>query len=211
MIRLQLALDGPLQGSLDLLGQVHEYIDIIEVGTPLIIMEGLGAVRAVRHAFLEIPILADLKIMDAGEVEANLAFEAGCSWVTMLGLASDATARGVVAAARCFEGKVMADLMQVPNLAARGEELLALGCDMLCVHTAYDLQESGQAPLSSLAALRSALPEAPLAVAGGIGPEAIEEVTRYDPRIVVVGGAITRAQKPVRNARLLKGGFENHE
>ena len=49
--------------------------EIIEVGTPLIISDGLGAVRQLKSAFPESLVLADLKIMDAGEHEAAL----GCA------------------------------------------------------------------------------------------------------------------------------------
>lgn len=139
MTLLQLALDGSLESSLRLLNQVHPFVDVVELGTPLIIREGMKATRAIRRAFPQASILADLKIMDAGELEATIAFEAGCRWITILGVASDATVRGALSAAKRFEGYAMADLMHVHDPLLRAQQLLDIGCHMLCVHTAYDL------------------------------------------------------------------------
>ena len=203
MTCLQLALDGSLEDGLNLLRQVHTYVDVVELGTPLIIREGIGAARRIQRAFPSMSLLADLKIVDAGEAEAALAFEAGCRWVTVMGIASDATVHGAVSAAARFGGQVMADLMYVSDTILRGQELLALGCHMLCVHAAYDLQSSGHKPLGALAALRAALPDAPLAVAGGISLDTIQTVMELAPQIVIVGGAIALADNPATAAQRL--------
>jgi len=202
-VKLQLALDGDLACSLDILRAARPYVDLAELGTPLIFRHGLEAARAIRAAFPDLPLLADLKIMDAGEHEAALAFEAGCQWVTVLGVAHNHTVEGALAAARAAGGAIMADLMQVADPVARGRELLARGCDVLCVHTAYDVQASGADPLADLARLRAALPDARLAVAGGIRADTVDRLAPFRPEIVVVGGAIVNADDPARAARTL--------
>jgi 3-hexulose-6-phosphate synthase len=193
---LQLALDGDLASSLAILAQVQPYIDLVEVGTPLIYREGIHALRHLHTHYPTTPLLADLKIMDAGDEEANIGFAAGAQIVTVLGIAADATISGAVAAARRHDGQIMADMMQVEDVVARGRALLALGVDLLCVHTAYDLQASGATPLAALQALRAALPKAGLAAAGGISLATLDPVLALRPKIVVVGGAITRAHDP---------------
>jgi 3-hexulose-6-phosphate synthase len=201
--QLQLALDGDLASSLAVLAQVHRWIDIIEVGTPLIYREGVHALQHIRAEFPAATLLADLKIMDAGDEEASIGFAAGAHIVTVLGVAADATVRGAVAAAQRHSGRVMADMMQVRDVVSRGRELLALGVDILCVHTAYDLQASGATPLAALGALRSALPDGPLAAAGGISLATLNPVLALEPRIVIVGGAITRASDPAAAAQAI--------
>ncbi len=200
-MRLQLALDGDLASSTAVLAQVHPHVDIVEVGTPLIFREGMHAVRRLRAAYPHLTLLADLKIMDAGEEEAMIAFAAGADLVTVLGAAHDATVQGAVRAARRSGKQTLADMLQVSAIEARAAELLALGCDYLCVHTAYDLQEGGEAPLVQLQRLRERLPDAPLAVAGGINLQTLEGVLAFAPAIVIVGGAITRAVLPAEVAR----------
>jgi 3-hexulose-6-phosphate synthase len=101
-MKLQVALDGGLEDSLAVLRAVYDYIDIAEIGTPLIFREGLHVARVFRQEFPALTILADLKIMDAGKHEAALAFEAGCDFVTVLGVTQDKTVRGALKAAAGF-------------------------------------------------------------------------------------------------------------
>ena len=203
-MKLQVALDGDLQEALAVLEAVRPYIDIAEIGTPLIFLEGMAAAHHLRRAFPDVTLLADLKIMDAGGEEADMAFAAGCDIVTVLGVTHDSTVRAALAAAQRYGKQVMIDLMQVSDQPARGRELLAMGCHFLCVHTAYDQQSSEAAPLADLERLRRALGDgAPLAVAGGVNVDTLDQIALLKPDIVVVGGAITRAPSPAAAARAL--------
>lgn len=201
--QLQLALDSTSDAAFVILRQALSFVDIIEIGTPLIYREGVAMVRHVKEAYPDHPVLADLKIMDAGEEEAAIAFEGGADYVTVLGLAADSTVRGAVKSARRFGGKIMADMIQTERPLERGVELLALGCDVLCIHTGYDLQAE-HSPLATFQVMRAHLPDALLAVAGGINRSTIGDLLPYHPSIVVVGGAITRAEDPAQAAQALK-------
>jgi 3-hexulose-6-phosphate synthase len=193
---LQLALDGTLDAATRLLDAVADRIDRIEIGTPLIVREGMRAVRTVRERVPRLPIVADLKIMDAGEEEAEIAFAAGADEVTVLAVADDDTVRGAVAAAQAHGGRVVADLIQAPDPSGRGARLLALGIDLLAVHAGTDVQRRDQRPFDGLRSLREALPEAPLAVAGGIDATSAARVVPWAPAVVIVGGAIANADDP---------------
>ena len=95
-MKLQVAFD--LQSSdeiLNFLEKNGDLIDIIEIGTPLIIKEGLKSVLKIKKKFPKQTVLADLKIMDAGLLEAQIGFDAGADIVTVLGLASTKTLNGV--------------------------------------------------------------------------------------------------------------------
>ena len=200
-MRLQVALDGALCDSLDMLSMVRHSIDIAEIGTPLILRDGAAAIRAVRSAYPDLTLVADFKIMDAGEAEATIAFEAGANIVTVLGVAGNATLAGAVKAARRCGGQVMADLIQVTTPTARSLELLAMGCDYLCIHTAFDDRDS---PLAALRQLSQTMDDAPLAVAGGINLDNIDAVVTLKPAIVIVGSAITRSDDPAAAVRNLR-------
>jgi 3-hexulose-6-phosphate synthase len=206
--KLQLALDGPFEASLDILRRVAPAIDIVEIGTPLIFREGVRAVSRIRQLFPDLEVLADLKIMDAGRDEASIAFEAGADLVTVLGVTQDNTVRGAVEAAQRMGKQVLADLMQVADSVTRGSQLLDLGCDYLCVHTAYDLHQHGHKPLADLERLRRACPAAPLAVAGGIRLETLGELAPFRPAILIVGGAITGAADPAQVAQQFRQQIE---
>ncbi len=200
---LQLALDGTLEQALTVLHSVAPLVDIVEIGTPLLYREGIHAAARIRDLYPDVMLVADFKIMDAGDDEASIAFEAGCRYVTVLGVSQDKTIQGVVAAAKRHGGEVIADMMQVGDVVERGHYLLALGCDYLCVHTAFDQQEV-ETPLATLKRLRKGLPDSPLAVAGGVGLPTIDSIMKQNPEIVIVGGAITRAADPAAVTKRLR-------
>jgi len=146
-MKLQLSLDlVTLPEAIQVLNQVADLIDIAEIGTPFIIRDGVRSIRELRRAFPTLALLADLKIMDAGEHEAALAFEAGADIVTVLGVAHDATSRGALTAASHYGRQVMVDMIGVRNLAERAAEIDCLGAHYVCVHTAFDQQRTGEDP-----------------------------------------------------------------
>ena len=203
--KLQLALDFvALEEALRLLEELHPFADIIEVGTPCVIRYGVEAVRRIKHSYPEKEVLADLKIMDAGEGEARLGFEAGASIATVLGVAHNETIAGAVRAAAKFGGQIMADLMSVPSPAARARELEELGCTILCVHTATDLHQSGADAFENVRLLRSRLSKARIAVAGGIDVNTAAAACESGADILVVGSGIVKAEDPCAAARVLR-------
>ncbi len=192
---LQLALDGTLDEALRTLDVVHALVERIEIGTPLVYREGMRAVRHIRSRYGGLQLVVDLKIMDAGDEEASIAFDAGADEVSVLALASDATVAGVVAAARRAGGSVVADLIEAPRPVERAHRLLAAGVDLLAVHVGVDAQRE-RAPFEALVTLRAALPAACLAVAGGIGPTNAARLADRAADVVIVGGGITRSADP---------------
>ncbi len=210
MSELQIALDGELDRALRILAQVQPHCDIAEVGTPLVFREGMEAVRQIRAAYPYLRLVADLKIMDAGQAEAEIAFAAGADTVTVMALASDATICGALRSAKRHQNQVMIDMMQVADPLARARELLKLGCDLLCLHTAHDMQSAQGSPFAQLAQLRAALPEARLAIAGGLQLSALEQALAHDPQILIVGSAITKAADPANAARLFHERLRRH-
>ena len=193
---LQLALDSlDIPGAIRLVTKLADLIDIIEIGTPMIIQEGMRAVSEVKRAFASKQVLADLKIADAGEREALIAFDAGADIVTVLALAGDATVAGTVAAAKKTGRKVMADLLQVADPAARSMQLVRLGVHAIGVHTAYDDHQAGRDPLTELEVVTHTV-SVPLFVAGGIGRHNIRRIAALRPYTIIVGGAILNSPDP---------------
>lgn len=194
-MRLQLALDiYDIPESLEILKELADVVDIVEIGTPMVIREGVRAVKAVKDAYPELCVLADLKIMDGGEMEAKMAFDAGADIVTVLAAAEDTTIKNVVEVACEYGKEVMADLIAVKDLESRAAELDQFGLDYLCVHTAFDIQHTGQSPLNDLKTVKSVLKQTKAAVAGGVKLSTLAEVAAQKPDIVIVGMGITGQQ-----------------
>ena len=204
-MKLQVALDTlSLKECVRLLEETRGYVDIAEVGTPFIIEEGLKPVRELAKRFPELEILADVKIMDAGELEARSCFKAGAKIVTVLGLTHDETVLGALKAAKQFGGQIMVDMIGVQNIEERTQQLEALGVDIICVHTAFDIQASGHNPLVELKRVNAVISKAQRAVAGGVKIETVDEIVEEGVDIVVVGGAISNAENRAESAKLIK-------
>jgi 3-hexulose-6-phosphate synthase len=202
--KLQLALDFvDLEDALVLLEQVQCFVDIIEIGTPTIIRYGVEAIRRVKQSYPQKQVLADFKIMDAGEGEARLGFEAGADVVTVMAVAHDETILGAVRAAATFGGEIMADLMSASSPAQRALAIEQLGCRILCVHTATDAPESGGETFRNVSLLRTQLSQAQIAVAGGINLRSAKLACESGADILVVGGAILKAKDQREAARAL--------
>lgn len=109
-MKLQAALDTlTTEQCIDLLNQTGHAVDIAEVGTPFIIEQGMNPVRTFKKLFPHIEVLADAKIMDAGEFEADKCFDAGADIVTVLGVSYDETIEGVVRSARKHNTQIIHD------------------------------------------------------------------------------------------------------
>ncbi|GIW03701.1 MAG: hypothetical protein KatS3mg059_0321 [Thermomicrobiales bacterium] len=156
------------------------------------------------------PLVADMKTIDAGAHEAELALNAGADLVTVLGCASDATVRAMVAVARARGKDVIADLLGVPDKVTRALELARLGVAYIGVHTGTDERTAGgTGPLASAAAIQAAVPT-PLVLAGGIDLCTIGDLLTLGPAVVVVGSAILNASDPVTAAATFQQVIARH-
>jgi 3-hexulose-6-phosphate synthase/6-phospho-3-hexuloisomerase len=193
--KLQLALDfTDLHRALPVAEEAVEAgVDWIEVGTPLIKGEGLDAVREIRRRFPGRVVLADMKTVDTGAVEVEMAAKAGADVVILLGLADDSTVREAVEAGRRYGARIMVDLLGVDAMASRAVELEKLGVAYVCVHVGIDQQMRGLKPLEALREVVKAV-RVPVAVAGGINSETAGLAVKAGASIVVIGGAITKAE-----------------
>lgn len=207
-MKLQIALDTlTLEECIALLDETKDYVDVIEVGTPFIIEEGMKPVRELKKRYPELEVLADAKIMDAGEYEADKCFAAGADIVTVLGASNDATIEGVVKSAKKYNGKVMVDMIAVPDIVKRTKEIDAMGVDYICCHTAFDIQNTGQNPLAELILINQNVEKATSAVAGGVKLATIDDIVSEGAEIIVVGGAICNASDRAAMAKEMKEHF----
>ncbi|SET25335.1 3-hexulose-6-phosphate synthase [Paenibacillus sp. NFR01] len=204
-MELQLALDlVDIPGAKQVVKEVAEYIDIVEIGTPVVINEGLRAVKEIKEAFPSLRVLADLKIMDAGGYEVMKASEAGADIITVLGVSDDLTIRGAVEEARKQNKKIMVDMINVKDIEGRAKEIDILGVDYICVHSGYDHQAAGKNSFEELAAIKRVVKHAKTAVAGGIKLNTLPEVIAAQPDLIIVGGGITGQEDQKATAAEMK-------
>jgi 3-hexulose-6-phosphate synthase/6-phospho-3-hexuloisomerase len=181
-------------------------VEWLEVGTPLIKNHGMTAVKRIKGAFPECTVVADMKTMDAGDIEVEMAAKNGADVVAVLGLSSDFTIKRAVNQAKAHDVKIMADLIGVEGKTRRAKELEALGVDYVLVHTSIDVQkvkmEKVDASLKEIKKLKKKI-KVPIAAAGGISADTIGFLKDVGTEIFVVGRALTKAKDVTRTSREL--------
>jgi 3-hexulose-6-phosphate synthase len=189
-MKLQFAMDTlTTEAALELAAAAAPHVDILELGTPLIKSAGLSAITAVKAAHPDKIVFADLKTMDAGELEADIAFAAGADLVTVLGTAGDSTIIGAVKAATKHGKGVVADLIGVTDKAKRAKEVVALGVQFVEMHAGLDEQAEEGFTFGTLLTDGKAS-GVPFSVAGGINASTIASVQQSGAEVAVAGGAI---------------------
>ncbi|RAP75775.1 orotidine 5'-phosphate decarboxylase / HUMPS family protein [Paenibacillus montanisoli] len=188
---------------------VEAGVDWIEAGTPLLLGEGLHAVAALRKAFPHHPIVADLKTMDGGYLEAEMMAKAGATHVVVMGVAHQATIRAVVKAARDYGIKVMGDIMASPDPVACAKMLEANGVDYIIVHTGFDErgEDKERTPYDHLAAVVGAV-NVPVQAVGGLSIDQAADMPKHGAPLVVIGAPLVidkQEFKPSSDREQLKG------
>ena len=204
MAKLQVAIDLlSTEAALELAAKVAPYVDIIELGTPLIKQEGLKVVTAMKAAHPDKLVFADMKTADTGSLEAEMAFNAGADIVTVMGTVDDATIKGAVEAGKKHGKKVVVDTIGVKNRVERAKQVVALGADFVELHAGLDEQAL---PGYSVQTLVNEGKEAgvPFSVAGGVNINTIKDVVAAGAVVAVAGGAIYGAADPAEAAKALK-------
>ncbi|MBN6815434.1 3-hexulose-6-phosphate synthase [Staphylococcus saprophyticus] len=210
-MELQLAIDLlNKEDAAELANKVKDYVDIVEIGTPIVINEGLPAVQHLNDNIDSVKVLADLKIMDAADYEVSQAVKFGADIVTILGVAEDASIKAAVDEAHKHGKQLLVDMIAVQDLEKRAKDLDDLGADYIAVHTGYDLQAEGQSPLESLRKVKSVISNSKVAVAGGIKPDTIKDIVAENPDLIIVGGGIANAEDPVEAAKQCRDIVDAH-
>lgn len=166
---------------------VEAGVDWLEAGTPLLLAEGLRAVEALRQRFPDHPIVADLKTMDGGYLEAEMMAKAGADLVVVMGRAHEATIRRVVDAGRDFGVKVMGDNLGADDRVQNAVWMESLGVDFIVHHIGFDERGmiKGLSPLDELDQVVRAV-RVPVQAVGGLSiQQAIECPSRGAPLVVV--------------------------
>ena len=172
-------------------------VDWLEAGTPLIIAEGMHGVRALRERFPEVPIVADLKTMDGGYLEAELMAQAGATHVVVMARAHEETIRVVVQAGNDLNIEVMGDNLGCSDMVAGARLLEDLGCGYVIHHIGYDerrgIAAKGRRMPSPLDQLREvvAAVSVPVQAVGGLTIEQAVRTPEYGAPLVVLGAPLT--------------------
>ncbi|MGD0952350.1 MAG: orotidine 5'-phosphate decarboxylase / HUMPS family protein [Methanotrichaceae archaeon] len=182
--------------------------DWIEAGTPLIKSEGMDAVREMKKALPGVKIVADMKTVDTGAMEVEMAAKAGADVVALLATSDNSTVEDALRAARKYGVQIMMDLLTATDPVKRSKELEMLGVDYICVHAGIDQQMTGR---DNIGLLDQILKEVnlPVAAAGGIDADSGADAISSGASIVIVGGNIVRSADVTGSARKIRDSIDH--
>ncbi|NMC08402.1 MAG: bifunctional 5,6,7,8-tetrahydromethanopterin hydro-lyase/3-hexulose-6-phosphate synthase [Candidatus Lokiarchaeota archaeon] len=204
---LQIALDNPsLSSALSIIKQAPRSDRIIwEAGTPLVKKYGVEVVKELRKETKDGFIVADLKTLDVGKVEVDMAFDADADAAVVSGLAAvDSIDKFLLEADRMGIYGII-DMMNVADPLALLKQLKRAP-RVVIIHRGIDMEGSVKKNkwevIAEIKAMyRDIKPPVLCAVAGGITPENMGEAAKNKVDIIIVGRYITQSQDVERSIR----------
>ena len=199
---LQLALDAPdIDAALEAARCARGSVDVIEAGTLLCLSAGMAAVRALRDAFPDRTVVGDVRIVRAGGAIADMAFDAGAHWVTVVGEAPPETVEAAVRSAEAHGGEIQIELHDgwTPEQARQWRDL---GIGQVILHSTAEVGAIGagwsEAGFDTVRRLADA--GFRVTATGGITADAIPRFAGVPVSVFVAGRAIAGAPDPAAAA-----------
>ena len=208
---LQIALDVPsLKKTLDIINQVpHSDRILLEAGTPLVKRYGVDVIKKLRETAKEVFITCDLKTLDVGKVEVDMAYEATSDAVVASGLAAKETLDKFIHEAQRLGIYAVVDMMNVENPV---EKLTSLKekPDVVILHRAIDVEASAKPRWDFIKEIKALYKKKKVlvAVAGGVVPETASVALKSGADLLIVGRYITQSLDPERAVREFLKVFE---
>ncbi len=201
--KLQLALDTTsIETAMQIAEELREYWDILEIGTALLMQEGLDSAAIFREKFPHATIFVDTKIIDSGKLLAESACRAGADIISVVSAASNRTVSDCAAAAHAMGSRVLLDHLSVDWVDADLIRKADLGIDIVGLHIPKDRQGSKEFHGDVINAIKD-LVDSEICIAGGITPQAIRKLKGVSIDIFVVGIYLLQAKGRVENAKQL--------
>jgi len=201
---LQIALDAP---SLEGAKKVIEALPgsdriILEVGTPLIKRYGTRGINELRKIAKDKFIIADLKTLDVGKVEVDIAYEDTADAVVAAGLAPAETLDATVSESRRLGIYAVIDMLNVEDVLGKLKSIKEFP-DIVILHRGIDQETGRSSGLERIKIIRQAFPNKKflIAVAGGIVPETAKEALDQGADILIVGRYVTQSKDIERSVR----------
>jgi bifunctional enzyme Fae/Hps len=201
---LQISLDAPsLENAKKIISQLpgSDRI-IIEVGTPLIKRYGTRVISDLRLIAKDSFIVADLKTLDVGKVEADIAYEDTADAVVAAGLAPPETLDAFVHEAKRLGIYGVIDMLNVEDVLGKLQSLKEFP-DVVILHRGIDQETGRSSGLERIQIIRQTFPNKKflIAVAGGIVPETAKEALEKGADILIVGRYVTQSKDVERAVR----------
>jgi bifunctional enzyme Fae/Hps len=200
---LQIALDAPdLEKTKRVIEQLPKSDKIIlEAGTPLIKKYGVKVISELREAAKDAFIIADMKTLDVGQVEVDIAFDETADAVVVSGLATTDVIDKFIYEAKRLGVYAIIDTMNVPDPVKMLQSLKDLP-DVAILHRSVDSEKKEKHRFELIGKIKKEFPDMMVAVAGGIEPDSAPAALKEGADILIVGRFITQSKDVERSTEL---------
>jgi bifunctional enzyme Fae/Hps len=175
---------------------------ILEVGTPLIKRYGAKVISELRQVAKDLFFVADLKTLDVGKVEVDLAYDETADAVVAAGLAPVETLNSFIHEAKRLGIYAAVDMLNLDDPVDKLKRVKEFP-DIVILHRGID-QETGRSHgLDIIPELRRVFKDKKflVAVAGGIVPETAKDALKQGADIIIVGRYVTQSKDVERAVR----------
>lgn len=207
-MKIQIAFDLlDINKSLEIARSIQKYVDRIEIGSSLLYKYGAASIEQFKNLLPDVELLVETQIIDRGKDLANICFDAGADWVTVMAGTHKQVIHAVCAAASNRNKRVMLDLLDTNLLGQSAMEAKNLGIDALLFHKSYDDKQ----PLvfADKWDMVKGNTNLPIFIASDFTKDSIEKITQLKPHGIVLGGVITNAEDPLYNAEFFYNKIKN--
>ena len=193
---LQIALDLVNRDELNhILAEIpHDDKILIEAGTPLIKKFGISIIETILHHHPKSYIIADLKTLDVGWLEVQIAAEKNASAVAISGLASIETIESSLKEAKEKNVDIIIDLMNVSDPLNLLKQL-SRKPEIILFHRGIDQEGRAQHPWTAIKNIKETFPTILVAVAGGLDLKTSSKALENKADIIIIGREITQAKE----------------
>lgn len=203
---LQIALDSPdLESVKKIISQLPKSDRLLlEVGTPLLKRYGTKVIREIRETAQDVFMIADLKTLDVGQVEVDIAFNETADSAVASGLATKSTLDKFIYESKRLSIYSAIDMMNVKEPLEVLKMLDALP-DIIILHRGIDEESGGKTRWQIIKEIKEEFKNKKMliAVAGGITIETAKEALMKGADILIVGRYITQSKDVEKACREL--------
>jgi len=202
-MKLQISYDFTnLSQALEIAKKTAPFADLIEVGTPLIIAEGVKAIEAFRNEFPHIPLVADAKLVDRVSDVIPILAKAGATHITVLYGTSNKVIMKAASTAHDHDAKIILDLIDDETMAQGARDAESLHVDSLLFHYPHETSDL-YTNIDQWETVKGNT-ILPVFVSGRISKEHCKKIVQLKPKGIIVGEAITLAKDPAKEAQYFK-------
>jgi len=202
-MKLQVSFDMlDLNKAIDIASKIEGFVDILEIGAPLIYKNGIKAIEKFKNTFPKKEIFADVKMVDRVESIIKIFSNAGTNYISILAGTNNSTIQNASKIAHSFNTKLALDLVDAYSMGQSCMDAQALDIDLIIFHDPHETTQITNL-LEKWENVRGNT-KLPIFVAGKINKKNIDQVIALKPQGIIIGQAITQAENPIEEAEYFK-------